>query len=414
MPTTSQLLERLTRAVKEDAAIRRVRRLQPTGGRGDKIFPPTYPGDGREAAPRHVYERRRIDGRDVLCVLVDSVQSQANRLEEGLKIAREDNQLRFPTIAVDFAKTDVPDLGRISTLEAPHRVFDAIIRDSVLKGTRFKETAEGKRLIAATTQNALALYEFSPTSLVFGAWNSTGQGGGLGAKFPRVLVSEIIGVGVAEEPIPGGEGTRPSGLRTGSRVDPLGIRASVRVFKQKNGEWSLDAPKGRDKGVKEVKPSEVNHSNITPSVVPLGVSVDRLEHSFVLSLAALRRLRFGEKVDAVANVLGRTALAALGLAAAASQDRAGYFLRSRCDLVPEEGSSHGFEWVLADGRAEKFEVDFAGAATLCESAAAAATKAGLQWRDTDLILQPQDQLVELVKRSREQALAGAEAEGDDE
>ncbi|MGH7004079.1 MAG: type I-G CRISPR-associated protein Cas7 [Alphaproteobacteria bacterium] len=39
-------IDRLTQAVANAAAIRRVRRLQPAGGPGDKIFPPTYPGEG--------------------------------------------------------------------------------------------------------------------------------------------------------------------------------------------------------------------------------------------------------------------------------------------------------------------------------------------------------------------------------
>lgn len=77
-------LEALQTAVTGDAAIRRRQRLQPVGGPGDKIFPPTYPGEGRNAPPSHVYERRRLDGREVWCVLLDSVQSQANRLEECL------------------------------------------------------------------------------------------------------------------------------------------------------------------------------------------------------------------------------------------------------------------------------------------------------------------------------------------
>jgi CRISPR-associated protein Csb1 len=70
----------LNSMVEQDAALRRRQRLQPVGGPGDKIFPPTYPGEGRNAPPRHVYERRRHNGADVWCVLVDSVQSQANRL----------------------------------------------------------------------------------------------------------------------------------------------------------------------------------------------------------------------------------------------------------------------------------------------------------------------------------------------
>src|SRR3954470_10371847 len=117
-------IERLMAAVQEDAAIRRIRRMQPVGGRGDKLFPPTYPGERRTDPPRHVFEFRRIDGKDVLCVLIDSVQSQANRLEEALKGARGPD-VSFPAIAVDFSKTEVGDLGQITSLDAPHRVFDA-------------------------------------------------------------------------------------------------------------------------------------------------------------------------------------------------------------------------------------------------------------------------------------------------
>ncbi len=165
--------DRLVKAVREDAAIRAIRRLQPVGGPGDKIFPPTYPGDRNNDPPRHVFERRRINGQNVLCVLIDSVQSQANRLEEALRTARDAGDIAFPAITVD---------GRITTLDAPHRVFDAIIRDSELDGKRFRDTDVGRHLIGAKAQSARALFELSPTALVFGAWNSTGEGGGLGAK----------------------------------------------------------------------------------------------------------------------------------------------------------------------------------------------------------------------------------------
>ena len=59
----------LTLAVNAHAALRRRQRLQPVGGKGDKIFPPTYPEERRGAGPRHVFERRRIDGAEVWCVL---------------------------------------------------------------------------------------------------------------------------------------------------------------------------------------------------------------------------------------------------------------------------------------------------------------------------------------------------------
>ena len=50
----------------------------------------------------------------------------------------------------------------------------------------------GLRLAEAKPSDATALLEASPTALLFGAWHSTGEGGGLGAKFARCLVSEIV------------------------------------------------------------------------------------------------------------------------------------------------------------------------------------------------------------------------------
>jgi CRISPR-associated protein Csb1 len=406
-------LEKLQHCVANAAAIRRVRRLQPVGGRGDKIFPPTYPGEGRgrNVPPRHVFETRRIDGQNVLCVLIDSVQSQANRLEEALRIAKDAGAVTFPAMTVDFSKTEITDIGRITTLDAPHRVFDAIIRDSNLDGVAFRETEPGRRLVEAKAQNARAVYELSPTALIFGAWNSTGEGGGLGAKFPRAVVSEIVGVGVATErhldTQTGELGDRPSGQRTGSRIDPLGIRRSVAVYRLPNGDWSVDPPTPK---AKPLRPSEINHSNIAPSVTSLGVSIDYALHSVVLSFAALRRLHFGRPST---DILGQSALAALALTAVTAQDRSGYFLRSRCDLVPEEISTQEFELIDANGRAEKFELEFSQASLLTGEAANAARDAGVGWNGADLLLTPQERLVQLVQQSRRLALVG-EAEPDSE
>ena len=76
--------------------------------------------------------------------------------------------------------------------------------------------------VQATTHDASAILEVSPTALLFGAWNSTGEGGGLGAKFARAIVSEIIGVDVPVESAEQdtGEILRRPGRRTGSRIDP--------------------------------------------------------------------------------------------------------------------------------------------------------------------------------------------------
>lgn len=125
----------LTKMVVEDAALRRRQRLQPVGGKGDKIFPPTYPGEGRNnPPPRHVFERRRLDDKEVWCVLVDSVQSQANRLEESLLGIIREQSTCIPYVVVDFSGKGLEGISTITSLEAPHRVYDAIFRDSLLDG----------------------------------------------------------------------------------------------------------------------------------------------------------------------------------------------------------------------------------------------------------------------------------------
>src|SRR5579863_4534460 len=114
---------------------------------------------------------------------------------------------------------------------------------------------------------------------------------------------------------------RTAGRRTSSRIDPLGVLRKVGVFKGANG-WDT-TKEGAGKNAKEVRSSEINHGNIAPSVQPLGVTCDHVEHSFVLSFAALRRLRFGGEGR---DIAGRSLLAALGLVALAEQDARGYAL----------------------------------------------------------------------------------------
>lgn len=418
-------IKTLSKMVDESAALRRRQRLQPAGGAGDKIFPPTYPGEGRNESPRHVYERRRINGNESWCVLVDSVQSQANRLEECLLDAIAEG-VPVPHVVVDFSGANLDGITRITSLDAPHRVYDAILRDSNLDGEPFMSSSVGQRLAKAKSDDASVLLEVSPTALLFGAWHSTGQGGGLGAKFARCLTSEIVALHVpveeivnqrTGEPIP-----RTAARRTGSRIDPTGISKDVQIYRSatdesewtpqlaaaatdKNGKPILFARRKRDKAG---KPAVINHGNIPPSVQPLGVTCDHVEHTFVLSFAAFRRLRFGSLERSAA---ARSMLAALGLLALTEQDVRGYALRSRCDLVCDGRSP--LELVQPDGGTQSLALDRAQARKLYTDAFDTAKQAGFALSQEPIRLTPQDKLVEIIRKSQELALAGAGGEDEE-
>jgi CRISPR-associated protein Csb1 len=101
----------LSDVVQFAAAIRLRQRLLPDGGSSDKIFPPSFSGGV------YCWEHRRIDGKTVPCVLLDSVASQANRLEEALSEAIDRHQIDLPRLIVKF-DGELASLGDISTLAA--------------------------------------------------------------------------------------------------------------------------------------------------------------------------------------------------------------------------------------------------------------------------------------------------------
>ena len=223
----------------------------------------------------------------------------------------------------------------ITSLTAPHRIHDAILRDSLWNGQPFRESENGKRLISARVGKATAFFEFAPTVLLFGTWDSQGGGGVNSAKIARSLVSEIIAIDVVP------------GVRTSSRIDPLGIKAVQNVIAKTDdgSQWRfLDAP---DKKAKILKPSEINHGNVTPTISsvekkePGGVTFREAVQTTVLSLTQLRKLRFPNADGSISpdrDVAGRAVIAALGILAVLLQQEEGYQLRSRCHLVPSEAS----------------------------------------------------------------------------
>lgn len=405
MPLNADELKKLV--VGDAVAIRGTATLEPAGGPGDKVFPPTHAVDKNNEKPgaKYAFETRRIDGNDATCVLIDSVQSQANRMEEALQALWDEKKIALPVVSVDFSLV-APEVGYVTSLTAPHRIADALLRDSLLDGQLFRLSDLGKSFADASTKNATALFKVCPTGLVFGLWDSTGPYGGLGAKFQRALVSEIVGINAAH------------GSKTASRIDPLNIlKKAADIYEAAGDErWTTDVEKAKqnDEGEpikfgKEGKPSEVNHGNVTPSIdeVAGGVTIDEAKHTVVLSLASLRRLGFATGAEAA-----RTVLAALGLLAVFAAESRGHDLRSRCLLVPKKGSALKLEVVARDGSTTPVDLNLAEAIALYNEAVGKLPD-GIKFDkpagEALAKLKPSPKLADLVKKSRELAATEVDA-----
>jgi len=388
------------------AALRRITTLMPAGGPGDKVFPPTYDG-GKYAVEQRVF----AGGESVDCVLLDSVQSQANRMELALLEAVRGGRIDLPLLTVRFEDPRLRKRFTVTSLEAPHRMADALLRDSLCDGVVFRKSAKGRVLDDADLGNATGLFGLNPTALLLGMWDSTGPRGGLGVKFQRALVSEIVGIDVRQ------------GVRTSSRNDPAQIMLGAgpvyarAVSSASEPDWTRDAAlalkeKSQPKKLgKDGKPSEANHGNVTPSIADGGFTIARAQQTTVLSLPVLRRLRFPEdgsaNSTAARDTAARTTLAALGLLSATLAAEAGADLRSRCLLVPTEP----FVWQQlgqAGQQPQQYTLDGEAAVKLFAAALAQARDAGLPW-EGEILLTPSEELTQLVARSQE--LAASQPEG---
>ncbi len=204
------------------------------------------------------------------------------------------------------------------------------------------------------------------------------------------------------------------GVKTSSRIDPLGMRAAAKVIKTPDGSYELAAEKAKG----AVSPSEVNHGNIPPDITKEGgaggATIDYAEQTVVLSLPALRKLRFpvdGETTPE-RDAAARTVLAALALAAAALAAESGFDLRSRCLLWPEAA----MKWELLEKPGKpptEFTLTAEEAIEILKEAVAAAEAQGLAWQKEPVRLTPSPNLIALLKRSQDIAAnASSEAVSD--
>jgi len=288
------------------------------GGR-QIVMPPTYSG-ARGAVHNHT--PLRPDG---TCeqIVIDSPQSFANRVEERLSLIRD-----IPRIEVAVGERVLDSFG------LPHRVFDAILRDSEDDGgTPFRATQTGKNIV-----DPAVLVTASPNVLLFGGWDSHGQDGGGGRKFASAITVQIVGTnGVLLQD-------------AGSRVDPLAITIDAApIYLAEGGGWTLDSAKANrdEKGNPlSVKPSEIGHGNIAPSLTPKGALVDQIVLTGGISVSRLRRYLRGGLTEAHVE-----ALAAMGVFGVMDTISDGLDLRSGCEL-----SAKSARWKVCSGIGEGEEL----------------------------------------------------------
>jgi CRISPR-associated protein Csb1 len=148
-------------------------RLRPADGPGQPFFPPTYLG----ANDAPTYCISPLGGEHNLCV-VDSVQSQANRIEAAFLAAPYRELVRPVAVSATLADGSTRTLD---VLEMGHRLADAALAFSDLDET----VHAALRAYAAGGPDEIA--RLSPMSLLCGLWDSRRSQ----LKIPRAFSASI-------------------------------------------------------------------------------------------------------------------------------------------------------------------------------------------------------------------------------
>jgi CRISPR-associated protein Csb1 len=357
-----------------------VTELEPAAGGHASVAPAKFAhGDKSKKTGAYAYEKRYLDGDSQQAVIIDSKQSQLNRVEAALSVAIENGHdvlSRLPRIVVRYDRDGVVE--EYSDLTLPHRAFDGHIRAGTVEGGPVTQSEAYRAMRNANPGNARALFDASPGSLVFGSWDSsraTRQG-----RWRSALVGEILGFCADDEP----------GLRGGARTDPVGMSINLgerdlkalaeaqRTELSAKNYKSILALAATAKGSNQVSTAKIGLGGIPPTLDALsGVACRRIIRSHVLSFATLRQIRFGSGTegDAACRVL----LAALALNGLARSD-AELYLRANCDLreqgpslveIDERGGRRATLDTLSIPEAD---------ALLAQALSHAEATAGVQWR----------------------------------
>lgn len=289
--------------------------LLPAQGRDAAFFPPTFPKPQEGFSGEWLGYNIDVlpDGRKVC--LVDTIGSQANRIEPIFKYRPYYDLV--PQVHIKL-KPDAPI--SVNLLDVGHRAADALVRSSSMSD-------ELKKAFSAILERAdyAPLAKIAPTSIVFGCWDSRGTQ----IKIQRVFGSEIRAFNIA----------------------PLHRSAQYRPPVRYVDEGLLDEP---DSDEKKKAYSEQGFLDVPSSWSHGGVVLledGEIRRDARLNLVAVRALSAG---DEEATTKLRRYILGLGLAALTMPQDGN--LREGCLLVRDAQRPPKLECVYADGQRAPFEI----------------------------------------------------------
>lgn len=297
----NQTLDDWATASEGPVALHIRQKLIPVEGAGAVFFPPTFAGGKYNIDTLS-------DGTRV--ALVDSVGAQANRMEPLFQ--EEPFKHLVPQIEVSYGDAKKGTDGKISLLEAGHRLGDALVRCT---GLYDDARASFRALLRENDPSPLA--KLAPTSLVFGVWDSRDTM----AKVPRIVQSGIRAWDVSE-------------LTRSAQYVPTLDYAALDVFSEEEKE-KAEGKSGTplaERGYVHVPATETHGGVVARGPILRDVTVN---------LVALRRLGGDHHAAARRYVLGLALVAAT-----APQDP---FLRQGCILVPDPDAPAHWSSVARDG-----------------------------------------------------------------
>lgn len=321
------------------------------------IFPPTYAPQRRGDPPKYNIdvlrddispEQATRDGKEATLCRIDSVGSQANRMEVCFMNSPLDGLVPQSTLELKNQSKNL--------LEAGHRIADAAVRLSQVKDSAGSSIDLTEKINALMKQgNAKPLAKLAPTSLLFGFWDSRETG----FKFGRILSSTIDATNAKELT----RSSQYSPTLDPSDVDLKGIDPAA-LQSEQGAEEEIAATAQKDRKLL----ANVGLHSVPSTKTHGGVRVyGQIVRRTTISLVGLRALAVTQKVQTTVEpktAVNRNAQLkiddetrrlrryVLGLALVAGRSQTQYDLRQGCLLVNAEEPTAVL--IYADGERKPF------------------------------------------------------------